>query len=141
MVHSYSKLLIFTLGLKWSLWAQGIHPRGNEWCILIFRLAIVLLTHLLATIQVLISLNWNDLLICGWTDQSRGASVPICYCAKWDAYCFENTKHGSSPAVDSKPGASRHCKVSPMIRGYALFKSYDFLLTWKEKIIVNTCKL
>lgn len=140
MVHSYSKLLIFALGLKWSLWASGIHSRGNEWCILIFRLAIVLLTRLLATIQVLISLSWNDLLIWGWTDQSQGASVPVCCCGKWDAYCFENTRQGSRPAADSKPEASIHCSPSHDQRLLSL-KSYVFLLTWKEKIIANVCIL
>lgn len=81
------------------------------------------------------------MLICGWTDQSQGASVPICYCAKWDAYSFENTKQGSRSATDSKPGASIHCKVSCMIKGYVLFKIYGFYYSENKKIIVNVSKL
>lgn len=86
IVHSYSKLLIFTLGLKWSLWASGIHSRGNEWCILIFRLPIVLLTHLLATIQVFISLKLEWLAYL-WLKRPKQRSQ-CSYMLLWELGCL-----------------------------------------------------
>lgn len=140
MVHSYSKLLIFTLGLKWSLWASGIHSGGSEWCILIFRLPIVLLTHLLATIQVLISLKLEWLAYL-WLNRPKMRSQHS-YMLPWEMGCLLFWKWKTRLWISSRvQGWSQHTLQSqPHDQELCIIKNGGLLLPRKWKTNVNVSK-
>ena len=56
--------------------------------------------------------------------QTKAEEPVFLYATVGNGMLTRNIKQGSRSATDSKPGASIHCKVSPMIRGYVLFKIY-----------------